>query len=181
MAIQRDTVRRALRAFVMKASGLPDECVIWDHQNVPRPGATYAVLNDWVALARVGMDDEQRITADGVITHVGQRRLTVSVNVYGAGAKPTAAAIHDGLARYDCRALLDQADLAVIGRGEPRDLTALMDAVWEERSQLDLIFGLVASDAEVVGWIQSVEVAAEYNAGGDPPTEIETIITIGGV
>jgi hypothetical protein len=181
MPIERDPIRSALRAWVLQVTALSDGKVIWARQNAPRPKPPYVLLNDRVALARVGLGDEERLTnTPGEILHVGQRRMTLSVNVYGLDAHSLAEQIQEGLELYSVRELLTDAGLAVIDRGQVLDLSGLLEANFEERSQLDVIFGLTSTQSENVGWIESVETTGTYNAGGDPPGLITVIDDIGG-
>ena len=87
MPIDRDPIRTALRSWIMLATGLDDGKVIWARSDGPRPKPPYAVLNDRLALVSVGLGDEERLTdTPGEIQHVGQRRMSVSLNFYGRTA-----------------------------------------------------------------------------------------------
>lgn len=177
-----EDAQQAMRRWLITTTGLPDERVIFANQNAPRPKVPYATVNARVATRRLGAFDEERLIDDepGVIDRRGHRVVTASVNVFGPSALDLAEAAQDGLERYDVREQLEAAGLAVNDIGQLRDLTQLVETTLEDRYQFDAIFGIARATKETVGWIESVEIEATYNAGGDPPVTIESTLNIGG-
>lgn len=175
MPINRSGIRSALRAWVLQATGLPDGKVIWSQQNAPRPTPPYITINDRLALASVGMDDERRLTeTPGVIEHVGQRQLTISVNAYGTGAFDLLEAARDGLRLEVIRSALWDAGIGIIDPGNPQDLSVVLDTEWEERAQMDSFFHVVSRATEDVGYFDRAAYEGTFTSGGDPPSTITT-------
>lgn len=176
MAIDWTSVKSALRGWFLPATGLADGAVIWANQNGPRPTSNgapivpFATINYRLAVARVGVYDEEQIDADtpGQINRTAQRRLTVSLNTYGPGAIALMEQAQEALDTYATRTALDAAGLAVLDRGSVKDLTALITTQYEERAQLDVIFGLAAVTTEQVGTIDQVTITGTLTDGQTP-------------
>lgn len=169
MAIDWEPIKAALHAWMTAGASLPPGRVIWANQGAPIPPIPYASINYRLAVARLGISDEERATTtDGVIAHVGQRRVSVSCNLYGKGAIALLEAAQEALQTYAGRAPFDAANLAVLDKGEVRDLSALEDTQIEERAQLDLVIGLATVTNEVVGWIEDVAISVGILTDGTP-------------
>jgi hypothetical protein len=160
----------------MQSTGLTDARVIWANQDAPRPKTPYITVNDRLALAAVGLDDEERWpqTTPGVVEHVGWRRMTVSINAYGPGAFGLLEGARDGL-RQDVaiRQAIADAGMGVIDAGDPRDMAEVLDTRWEERAQMDSIFMVSSRSTEDVGWFDHAPYEGEFIVGGSPPSTIE--------
>lgn len=180
MASDFGAIGEALRQWIITSTGLKDAKVIFADQAATRPQPPYAIIKPFPGIRRIGAYDEERLTDEpGIINRIGQRRLTVSVNIWGPGAIAMMEAAQDGLERYDVMDGLEAAGLAPWNRGESKDLTGLMETNYEERAQIDVVFGYTSESEEDVSYIATVEYEGQYNAGGDPPINIETSGTIG--
>lgn len=169
-------VAQAMRQWVITSTGLDEGKVILSHQNAPRPQPPYAVINPKLAITRRGLIDEERLVPGqpGKIQRIGHRRISVSLNIYGANAIPFVCMAQSGLERYDVREALEAAaGLTVIDQGQVRDLTAFMETHWEERGQVDVIFGIAQEVIEDVGYIETVEYSGEFSEG-------ETLLQVAG-
>lgn len=170
---------QAIRAWLMSGATLPDERVIFaePQPNAPRPKPPFATMRQLGTLTRLGAYDEERLTTTaGQVKRIGQRRLTVDVNIHGTGAITRAQAAQDATERYDVREALDAAGLTVIDRGQLTNLTGILSTQFEERAQFEVIFGLAVETTETPGWIETVEYDATYNDEASPPP----VLTIDG-
>lgn len=176
MAISRDVLEGALRDAVVAASGLPDERVLHEHQSTPKQVEPCIVVNAWLSSSKVGMDEE-RLDPDlpGVIFREGQRRITAAVNVYGPYAVEGAEKVAERLMGEEARALLELSGLAVLSRGEVRNMARLLDSGWGERAMFELVLGAVVAWQEDVGYITSVGLQSELAASGETLESDKTI------
>lgn len=182
MALDRTAIENALRDAIATAAGAYDDPATFDeakivhaNQNAPQPREPFAVINCWVASGRRGRDEERLDDdAPGIIQHAGNRRLTVSLNIYGPGALELADRIAERLmTQAIAEGNLDPAGLAILRTSDPRNLTALLETRYQERAQLDLTVGCVSNWTEDVGYITSVGIEGDLVAdnGATLPTD----------
>lgn len=151
-------VGQALRAWLIATTGLPDSRVIFANRNAPRPPAPYAVVNPDVSTIRVGSYDEARGTDDpDVLERVGQRRILVSVNLFGSDAKARLEAALEGLESEAQQGALAAAGLSFIEHAQAQDRTEMLATRYRGRAQADVSFYVVASRLEEVGHVATVE------------------------
>ena len=157
MSLDRAAIGQALRQWLMKATGLADNKVVFDYQPGPQPEWPYAAINPTLATASQGLYDEQAYDS-GTLTHIERRTLTVSVNVFGAQgqALAIAEAAQDGLELLPVTTLLATVGVSVVDKGQLRNLSVLEETQFVERFQFDAQFSAVASSAETAGEIASV-------------------------
>lgn len=162
-------VKQALRAWLMAATGLPGDRVIFANQNGPRPATPFATLNPRLSLARVGAYDEERATDDPDTTErCGLRRLTVSINLYGTDALTRIEDALDGLEMQANWDALKVAGLSFIEHTEARDLTAMLETQFETRAQADVYFYVASSRLDEVSHIATVEGVGDVNGVSEP-------------
>lgn len=186
MPLDRQAIEDALRDAVATAAGAYAEPATFDEakivhakQDGPTPREPYIVINAWLASRRLGRD-EQRLdeNAPGVIQHAGNRRLTVSINTYGAGAIELAETIAE---RITTEAIAEEnlapAGLAILDATEVRNLTTKLETRHQERGQLDLIVGTVTNWTEDVGYIESVGLEGDLESDNGDTLPVDTTIS----
>lgn len=128
--------------------------VIWDRPNIPRPRTEdylYATLSFLTGPVRVGGQDAAFINDLDQMEVRGFRQLTISVIVYGndkVNVLQLASDLQSSLHQPSVLQGLDASGLSVIEQGSVADISALLETGFEERAQLDVLFGVCASDID---------------------------------
>lgn len=143
MSIDLASLEDAARAWLMAASGLPEELVIFSHQDGPDPqGGAYLVLEVWESGDTLGMLPEQKTNEDGQVEQIEHWRIEGTVSIFGPGARQL-------LITTQSRSLLPSyyARIHTLGiDGELDGAIAHIPAVkargWEEQAQCGLILRL---------------------------------------
>jgi hypothetical protein len=175
MAIDWIATKAALFTWMIAGTGLSDTKVVWSNQNGPRPLVPFAEINPRLSTGRRGMYPEERPdpVVPGRIVRIDQKRLTVSCHLYGPGAIALLEQAQEYLDTYASRTAFGPSGLALLDRGTVQDMTKILESDYEERAQLDLIFGLAVSSTEDVGYIQTIAATVILtNPDGTPAATI---------
>lgn len=157
--ITRATIEAALRAWL--TASMSGVAVIFADQGAPVPTAPFATIK-LGTLVPVGHDHRLGYTDPGAPAYMtqsmcGDRKLTVSVNVFGSGAMDYARAGANALSKETVRDPLNVAGLApAAGVPEVRELTGLLDTGFEERAQFDAMFFLGETYTDTMPVIERV-------------------------
>ena len=137
--------------ILMEATGLPANRVINADQGreVPAENCVFFKVRQDMAL---GQPKAKRTLVDPVsptdlpnwkdyqIDYTQNNRVKVSINCYGPDAQEAAADIQKMAWRYNVKQKIDSALLGFVDSTAPNDLTALVDADYQQRYQLEIRF-----------------------------------------
>lgn len=130
--------------------------IIEGQQNAPRPEGTYLeyLTGD---IIRQGTGDEMRFEQgdDKFVVH-GQRRLPVTVEAIGPDAFSLISDVQNSLGRPTVRQFLRDKGLSVQDEGNVTDVTKFLETEFEQRAQLQVIFGYKTLTDEDPGRIEKV-------------------------
>ncbi|HCU25440.1 MAG TPA: hypothetical protein DF383_10525 [Deltaproteobacteria bacterium] len=140
-----------------EAAGLTS--VIFADQAAPRPPKPYGTVRLGVQRA-LGLRDEFRELDDlGIAEYLGQREMTVALNIYGPGALEQ---MHQAQASLSKQSVLDRFigtyGIAILDAGDITNLTSFLEVSDEERAMMEVRIGYSVSTNDDVGWIETVEV-----------------------
>lgn len=165
--MQETTIKAALRAWVVTASGLGEQAVIWAQQpavRLPLPFITMR-LGDLLPL---GSADEVQYAAD--LSHVGQemtetvvgrRELSLSIQCFGENtdsSRQILSRVHASLGLTSVSDALHDAEVSVFDRGPVQNVTAPRETLFEPRSLLEVRCYVGESVSEKNTYIQTVEI-----------------------
>lgn len=150
------TLRSKLYTWMVDQSALGSDRVIEADQAEHRPARPYGTYKV-TSPKRVGGTDQEVMVA-GVLNVSGEREITASLNVFGAGALETMQKLRDSLELPSVRDTYFTAfDLAVTEVSEVRDLTELEDTKFQQRAQMDVVVGLTSNLVDSgTGYIEDV-------------------------
>lgn len=187
MSFDWTIARKAIVDWLASSAGVT---VGWANQDAPIPDFPAGVLRV-TSVVRIGNRDENRLTTDlgqplgeeVLIEHVGQYRMTISIQILtrqkrdgtfdwdeGSAAKATAA--RKALGTLAQRAAFQIAGLGVISSGDVRNLSALETEGFTDRAQLDLILGFADVLSERTGYIATALVSSDFT-GADPVLDLD--------
>jgi len=133
--IDVENIRKALYDWAVRNSTFQ---VVWLYEPGPKPEKPFVSLN-LIGPYKIGTNDNFGVPAGEVELKIsGQRRFSVSVNVYGNDS--TLQSASDLQTALGLPAEIDFFNVANIGIGEIRnviDLTQLLDTKYEHRAQFD--------------------------------------------
>lgn len=132
----------------------------------PTEGQGFVEYKFLTGLVKTGMADELISTAnpDESILR-GQRNFTISVTAYGAKAAECTAQIQQSLSSPIECAILRAGDLAVRSDESISDASIFQETRFEEKSVLDVIFGMALEGIVNPGRIEIVEVTSKLPGG----------------
>jgi hypothetical protein len=179
---------KAIRAWIVSATGLPESKVIRAEQNGPKPAAPFIDIR-LGGLTPVGIVDavenyydNEAANGEEIVQMIrGSRELEVSIRAF------TESAVGDDTARAllsvaqlalrldSIRDALAEAGLSPFDNGRIAAIPVVLETRWQGRAQLVCRFYLEETLSERTGYIASVELTNEVV---DPP-EIFTV-AVGG-
>lgn len=138
--------------------------VIFANQNAPRPAKPYGTILI-MSVIRVGQNDEQRETDNyGEMALVGQRQMTVSLNIYGEGAIDYMETLQQSLSKFSVlQNYFGSAPISILNKSTIQNLTYLLETDFESRAQMDITIGYAVDYTDDVGLIEHVEVVGTVN------------------
>jgi len=180
-----DVLNRNVRFLVQTVLGMPDNSVSPANQKRPRGAqsaerATVFIpeISDrgWAAPVRVSTSSDGASITEGVDA---LKEFTASVNFYGqpaadpaglatfsTAALARAARLNQVLQLEASAELMEQLGLGYMGASKARDLTAVVDANYESRGQVDLYFCIVNRETAVVPTIAIANITFNFQAPG---------------
>jgi hypothetical protein len=150
-----ETLRQAIREWLVQVTGLADEKVLVLRPGGPRQDLPYMTVRLATMGEKVGQDETVVIEAVGgeaAIRIQGERRSSVELEVYGKpwnGTDPGdnvedfLEAVRSGFNDPLNQILADTLGIAVLDVGTTLDVAELLDTDFEERAQLEMTVGYV--------------------------------------
>jgi len=160
--IDFNTLENQLKTWIKTVTGLADDAVISQYDNHPRPTGQYATVRIFDPEV-IGRDDKIYKTGIPIntvdITSSGLRKLMVSVNIYRNGTNTTLEQMSKLVSSFNSVTIHDyfqSIDLGVINSSPTRDLTSIVNDLWEERKQTDFFFYATDTDIENIESIEKI-------------------------
>ena len=151
-----DDINKLIRQFVRETLGMPENSVRKANQKAPTGKQSDQFGTVLITLVDpVGQDDRTLANEDApslnvVETIAGQRQLTASIQFFRGDAYTKACRLQTLVSTSLSSARLQSMGLALIRASAAKNLTAIIDADWEERGQIDLLFHLVAKEVQSI-------------------------------
>lgn len=157
-----DKLQNTLRRWLEDVTGL--RYVIYRHQDGPRPPKSFIDLA-CISLVPIGHPDIGYVDDEGKITILTDYRATVSISFYGEDSGELALRAHRSLRKESERFRV--AGLGIEGISSLDAVPAIVDnGKWEKRWHFDLFLNLTATDEQVVGLIEKVQLRMILEADG---------------
>lgn len=151
-----DDINKTIRTLVRETLGMPENSVRKAKQTAPTGKQTDQFATVLITLVDpVGQDDRileaedaQSLNVTEII--IGQRRLVASVQFFRGDAYTKACRLQTLISLSSVVAKAQMAGIGSITASAAKNLTAVIDAGWEERAQIDLEFYLVAREIQSI-------------------------------
>lgn len=146
-------LNRTIRTVVRETLSMAADSVRPANQKspVPKEGVLFATV-EVASVSPTGQDTRHEVNIDNPAKEVresmiGQRMVMASVNFYRKGANSFAHSLVARMALSSVQASLQSKELGFVRASAVRDLTAIVDANYEERSQVDLFFHVIQKES----------------------------------
>lgn len=166
-------LNRRIRDLVRTLLAMPENSVRPANQNAP----TGAIDEQFATVLLTvfeptGQDELKRqneaATTNVIETTIGPRRLVASVQFFRGDAYYKAMRLPALLSTSAAIAKMQQHGIGFIKSSPPRNLTALVDTLWEERGQIDLEFYVVAAESVTIPTYGRFPISVDTS---NPPTQ----------
>lgn len=177
----RDELQLIILNFFAANSGLSKDRIIFKDQRGDAPDTPYGTIKIVSGPKVLGTDEVRVSDAGDDINEFymsGQRRVLCSFNIYSSldatkgidspGALQLMSNFRDNIERMTVISDLNAQGVSINDRGEVQNLTALLEDVWQERSQLDLTFGYGSNVGDSPGVIEKVGIGGTVTGTVDP-------------
>lgn len=147
--------------------GLIDpQSIVWRQQSEPLPPRPCVTLKFTSGPKQVGFQDEMTPVAGapGKFNLGGQREMMMSLQVFGSSkvsnpmALQAAIDLHTSLSKRTVQEGLSRGGLALQGRTEPTNISALEETEFEDRAQFDVKWGVAQNVQDDIGVIEHVNI-----------------------
>ncbi len=157
-----------IRELVVDATLLDEQQVIFAHEAGDRPDKPFVTIKI-TAITRIGTDarNVSDSAGDAEIEVVGNRELSVSVQVFGPGAMQFASAIQSATQTFSPLDKLRQAGVVFLRDNGMRDISAELETISEPRASLDLVFGVASTVIDSPGTIDQVRITGDISDRDD--------------
>jgi len=164
-------IENALRTWLVTELAIE---VIMAEQAAPRPATPYATIS--LGNPRtVGLDDAGALTDPGAPAYAsramrGDRIITTSIQVFGAGAMDYIRAASNALNKEATKDALSAAGVAPVDIGTLTDLTELLETEFEDRAGLEVEFVFADEYTDTVPLVEHVTAVGTYDPGSKTDT-----------
>lgn len=148
---------------------MPENSVRPANQNAPTGAIDEQFATVLIATFEpVGQDQLMRQndsspSTDVIETVIGPRRCMASIQFFRGDAYYKAMRLPALLSTSAAVEKMQQQGIGLIGTSPPRNLTALVDTLWEERGQIDIEFYVVAAESVSVPTYGSFPISIDTN------------------
>lgn len=149
-------INRLIRHFVRETLGMALDSVRPANQLAPTGKSTEQFATVLVTLIEPTGEDDAIMANEAApslnVSEIikGMRRLVASIQFFRGDAYTKAARLHTLMSMSSSVDKLKALGLGFVRASPARDLTAIVDADWEPRAQIDLEFYLVAKEIQSV-------------------------------
>lgn len=177
MADMKD-INKKVRTLLRELLGMPANTIRPANQNAPTgdDGDQFGTVLLTV-ISPTGQDDLQRVNEGGeslnvTETTIGQRAVMASVNIYRGDAFSKASRLPALLGKSYAIERMQALGLGLVGTSQPRNLSAVVNTLWEERGQIDITFHVIDSETDSVQTYGTFPVeVSTADANGDTTTQ----------
>lgn len=163
MSVDLPNLKKGVYTWIVRelnGTDVSPDRIFWVEPNAPRPPRPCVGMD--IVTGAVQTAHDQRVeTSPGVWEVSGQRRITVSVIVYGEDSDVLANRLHSSLELETTREILRAYGLGFIRQEDVVDVSQLLDTKFERRNQFDVAFHVVSRRTENVGYVETVEIENE--------------------
>lgn len=152
-------LKNKIRNWLVASSELPDEQVIFDFQNAPKPTQDFITLNPFKNIGTKGMA-ETIDSHDGTVTVIQNKFSDMSINCYGSDTENIMSKIKDSLDLPLTKEYFEREVISVLTDSSIRDLTFIEGVKFQIRKQLDITVLFSNSTIQEVGYFDTIEVSS---------------------
>lgn len=151
-----DDINKLIRTFIRETLAMPADSVRPANQTAPTGKQSEQFATVLVTVIDDTGQDDRKLANDAAPaltvteTLVGQRKLTASVQFFRGDAYTKACKLSSRMSLSSSVDKLNAIGLGFVRASPPRNLTAIVDAAWEARAQIDLEFYLVAKETQSI-------------------------------
>lgn len=159
MSFPLSTLKTAVQAYCVAATGLADNKVIFAYQGGTEPTGSYVSIVPILGIKKHGIYDEQVTEDNADVTTVRRRSVTLQINAYGPDAPVLITAIQDGLDVSTLYQTFRDSNLNAMFSSDVRNLTAVKNIRYEQSYNIDLVVSVVYTDTELaddIGWFNTI-------------------------
>lgn len=140
-------------------------------RNAPRPDSLPYIVFRVGSIRNVGQDESRGVDGDNsdLMTTIGQRVATVTIDYFGPKPMEGLSRCFDSLAKRSALDIFESAGLAVLQKEAMQNLTGMLETKFEERARFEFYVGLLATEEDDQGVIETFELTGTINdENGDP-------------
>lgn len=151
-----DDINKLIRTFIRETLAMPADTVRPANHTAPTGKQTEQFATVLVTVIDETGQDDRKLTNDAAPaqtvteTIVGQRKLMASVQFFRGDALTKAIRLKTRMSLSSSADRLAAINLGFVRASQPRNLTAIVDAAWEARAQIDLEFHLLAKEVQSI-------------------------------
>ncbi len=161
--IDFDRIKVSLQEWIVRSSILEDSKVVFSEQSSPRPNKPYMTMKV-SSIVDIGQDDARLpIDDEGNAEFIGNKEFTLSIQSFGDSALSMLSTIRDSLNSPDELQRLRDEGVIFVDQLLFDDISDLLETIWEERGQLDLLLRATSISSHQVGIIERVYLGSTYN------------------
>lgn len=161
-----DSIKAAIFGWVSHVVGtqVPEGRVVWRNQSQPLPPRPCVALKIEGGPVRTGFSDSIMFFGGTEYLYAGQRKMTVSVEVFGSlrverpRAFQLALDLNSSLSLESVLERLRARGVAVFDQGEVLNLTELEETEYEERAEFTVTLGVAENQIENPGIIETANI-----------------------
>ena len=165
--INFNAVKVSLQEWIVRSTLLADNEVVFSDQSAPQPDKPYISIKV-TSIVNIGQKDARGSIDDaGFSDFVGIREFTLSIQYFGIDALNALSILKDSLNDEVELQILRDNNIVFVEELLFADVSSLLETIWEERAQLDLLFRTTSVSSHEVGIIERMYLKPSYrNADG---------------
>lgn len=153
------TKQDAIFDFIVAATGLAEEKVIWAMPDIERPVVPYITMNISSGPRKTGAAEVRFEGTQDTFKYPMRKEITLTVNSYSqSGWLATLGGIVDALEIPTKQQILRDAGIAIITSEDPVDVSALLNDEHEGRGSVDIMLAYCDIVNDISGEIESVKI-----------------------
>lgn len=154
-SVDINAIKDAVYDWVNSLNLVSPNNIVYEQLNADRPTTPYVSFKIISGPAKIGGRDNVAHITDTSFNIHGPRRATISIKTYGSESLQIATNINDSTELDSVRSILFGYNIAIWGTGGVSDISALLETGFEERAQMDMIFGLTSEQSDDKGAIET--------------------------
>lgn len=165
--IDQSAINTAIHNWIVSGSVLTAGKVIKVDQNAPRPTKPYCSYRTILSLNEIGSESRTAVDSGGNSEFISDMEFTLSIQVYGDDSLDTISALRDSINDPAIYINLTDGGIVFVEQLLFLDTTSLLETLWEERAQLDLLMRTASVSSNIqLGAIEKVDITENYDKDG---------------